>query len=291
MLWICGITLNGLINKAATVRNGPISWSLAGLTDRTGLHDALILLSCITIRLYILLTFLRWGWRCGHLLVYLRLIWSQLLLLLRLNELLLVATTRALHLIHHHRWIRVRHANLLARVYDVLKVLAGVARDMWELGLTGWARGVGCRNCQPIDIALEVFMHRAMTAGRSRHPPRVNSAWVGHGCIRNRGWSTQARFDTLLHSWINLTRPLLHPPWLLGSMHELRMEVRLTVLSDGRTRQVGISTAILIYLNRICEVMLLVNDYLIVEMCSTLRCRLRHLRAHDLLARWLVLCI
>lgn len=68
-------------------------------------------------------------------------------------------------------------------------------------------------------------------------------------------------------------------------MHELRMEVRLTVLSDGRARQVGISTAILIYLNRICEVMLLVNDYLIVEMCSALRCRLRHLRAHDLLAR------
>ena len=98
--------------------------------------------------------------------------------LLWLDELFLIA----LHLVEHERRVRVGHTDLLTRVYDVLEILASVVCHLGELTLASWSAselGAGCAcpwDIQSVDAALNVLMHRAVTARRSRHSSSVHPA-------------------------------------------------------------------------------------------------------------------
>lgn len=62
------------------------------------------------------------------------------------------------------------------------------------------------------------------------------------------------------------------------------MEVLLSTFGNSWTCQVCISTAILVYFDRVSEVVLLIDDDLVIEMRSALGRGLWKLWAHDLLA-------
>ena len=212
----------------------------------------------------------RWR-RSSYLLKYLgRLLGINLLLVLRNNLLLMLI------------W----NTNFLTGIYQVLKIWGVIRVHLVELGLALVNRALILVDSQPVYVTLQVFMHWTMATRLPRHSSGVNSTWVSNRRIRDSRWASQTWFDTLLNSWVNLTRTLLHSPWLLRTLEELWLEIRLTTLCHARTScQICVTAAILINLDGVSEVMLLIDYYLIIEMSSSRVCWLRSRCPKKLLAR------
>lgn len=132
-------------------------------------------------------------------------------------------------------------------------------------------------------------MHWTVAARLSWHSTGVHSAWISYCWIWYARWPSQTWFYTLLNSWVNLARALLHSPWFLRTLQELWLEIWLTTFSNAGTRcQICVTTSILIYLDGISEVVLLIYYYLVVKMGSSSVCWLWCRRPNKLLTRKLI---